>query len=133
MKLQHRSNPVYVYDDLRGKKPVTMMAIINREKVKEKIDYVVDQINTQWKAFIEIVLTSPFLNEFALATSGALIFVASMAWRDFLQNMLDSVLSIVRIKSKVFTTFLNAIIFTCLAAFIVILIHPGDDDKKKKK
>lgn len=107
-----------------------MTAMMDRKKVQQVIEQVMDQIKIKWKAFVTIVVTSPFLNEFTLATSGAMIFVASMAWREFLQNMLDSVLSIVKIESKLFTTFLNAIIFTCLAAFIVVMIHP--DDKKNK-
>tara|TARA_B100000242_G_C42619154_1_gene291916 strand:- start:100 stop:471 length:372 start_codon:yes stop_codon:yes gene_type:complete len=119
-------------DHLGSKKAVAMTAMMDRKKkLQEFIEQVIDQIKIKWKAFMTIVLTSPFLDEFSLATSGAMIFVASMAWRDFLQNMLDSVLSIVKVESKLFTTLLNAIIFTCLAAFIVVMIHP--DDKKKKK
>ena len=130
-----RTNFVYMNDDhhLGSKTAVAMTAMMDWKKVHQLMEQVMDKIKIKWKAFTTIVLTSPFLDEFSLATSGAMIFVASMAWRDFLQNMLDSVLSIVKVESKLFTTLLNAIIFTCLAAFIVVMIHPDDKKKKKKK
>lgn len=111
-----------------------MSTVWQRNKEMQKIiDEATERIKTNWDAFVAMILTSPFLNEFTLATSGAMIFVASMAWREFLQNMLDSALSIFKIESKLFTTFLNAIIFTCLAAFIVIMIHPSKEEDRPAK
>ena len=121
----HYNQPVWHHTEgVNKKQPVTMLT-------REDVQQVVEHVKMKWKSFVTMIHTSPFIDEFMLATSGAMIFVASMAWREFLQNMLDSVMSIFKIDSKLLTTFLNAIIFTCVAAFVVIMIHPKNKKKEK--